>query len=243
MNSGEIKPYMNSSEEKKSQVARMFNKIAWRYDFLNHFLSLGIDKYWRKKAIRSLHHKKPLFILDIATGTGDLAIEAVSLMPEKIIGIDISTEMLEIGRKKILKKKLNDKIQLLEGDSEKLIFDDNKFDAITVAFGVRNFQNLEKGLLEINRVLKPGGTVVILEFSQPTNRFIKSIYDFYSSRITPGIGKMISKDKDAYAYLHDSVRAFPYGKSFTDILAKTGFRDIHYKALTFGVATIYMAEK
>ncbi len=238
-----ITPYKNSSQEKKTQVATMFNNIAWRYDFLNHFLSLGIDRYWRKKAIEELKKKKPKIILDIATGTGDLAIEAVKLFPEKILGIDISEDMLKIGRTKIKNKNLQDTIELMEGDSEKLIFSDNKFDAATVAFGVRNFSDLKKGLSEINRVLKPGGMAVILEFSRPENSMFRWIYDFYSSRITPRIGQMISKDKDAYSYLHESVKAFPYGKEFCNILGETGFKDIHFKTLTFGIATVYVASK
>ncbi len=238
-----ITPYKDSSQEKKTQVARMFNNIAWRYDFLNHFLSLGIDRYWRRKAIAQLKNKNPQVILDIATGTADLAIEAVKLNPVKIFGIDISTDMLEIGRKKIIAKNLRDKIELIEGDSEKLIFSDNKFDAVTVGFGVRNFENLKTGLKEMNRVLKPGGTTIILEFSTPTNKIFKWIYDFYSSKITPKIGELISKDKAAYSYLHESVKAFPFGNEFCNIMRETGYKDIHYKTLTFGIATIYTASK
>jgi demethylmenaquinone methyltransferase / 2-methoxy-6-polyprenyl-1,4-benzoquinol methylase len=238
-----ITPYKDSSQEKKLQVATMFNNIAWRYDFLNHFLSLGIDRYWRRKAIARLKKIKPQIILDIATGTADLALEAVKLDPVKIFGIDISEDMLKIGRMKIKNKKLQDKIELLEGDSEKLIFTDNKFDAVTVAFGVRNFEDLKKGLMEMNRVLKPGGMTVILEFSRPTNKIFRWVYDFYSSKITPKIGQMISKDKAAYSYLHESVKAFPYGNEFCSILKESGFKDIHYKTLTFGIATIYTASK
>ena len=238
-----ITPYKNSSQDKKRQIASMFNNIAGRYDFLNHFLSLGIDRYWRRQAIDQLRKKKPQLILDIATGTADLAIEALKLNPAKIFGVDISVDMLELGRKKIKKKNLDDKIELLEGDSEQLIFEDNKFDAVTVAFGVRNFQDLNKGLKEIHRVLKPDGKVVILEFSQPTNPVMKKLYNFYSSHITPKIGQFVSKDEAAYSYLNESVKAFPYGNQFCSILKETGFRDIHFKALTFGVATIYTAEK
>jgi len=238
-----ITPYKDSSQEKKMQVATMFNNIAWRYDFLNHFLSLGIDRYWRRKAIAQLKHKNPQIILDIATGTADLALEAVKLNPVKIFGIDISEDMLKIGRTKIKNKNLQEKIELLEGDSEKLIFTDNKFDAVTVAFGVRNFEDLRKGLMEMNRVLKPEGMTVILEFSRPTNKMFRWMYDFYSSRITPKIGQMISKDKAAYSYLHESVKAFPYGSEFCSIMKESGFKDIHYKTLTFGIATIYTATK
>jgi demethylmenaquinone methyltransferase/2-methoxy-6-polyprenyl-1,4-benzoquinol methylase len=238
-----ITPYKDSSLNKKKQVAKMFNNIALRYDFLNHFLSFGIDRYWRRKAIATLREKKPALILDIATGTGDFAIEAVSLKPKRIFGIDISTEMLEIGKKKIKKKKLDQIIQLLEGDSEDLIFEDNKFDAVTVAFGVRNFQDLEGGLIEMRRVLKPGGKAVILEFSQPKNPLFKKLYNFYSSRITPKIGKVISNDKAAYSYLHESVKAFPHGIDFCNILMKCGFTEIQFVTVTFGIVTIYTAEK
>lgn len=243
MSAGKITPYKNSSLDKKRQVAKMFNNIAIRYDFLNHFLSLGIDRYWRRKAISYLKDRTNTLILDIATGTADLAIEAVSLKPEKIFGVDISTEMLEIGRQKIIKKKLQDKIQLLEGDSEDLIFEDNKFDAVTVAFGVRNFQDLETGLEEMRRVLRPLGMIVILEFSQPKNFLFKKLYNFYSSRITPGIGKVISKDKEAYSYLHESVKAFPHGIDFCNILVDCGYKNVHFTPLTFGIVTIYTAEK
>ena len=221
----------------------MFNNIAWRYDFLNHFLSFGVDKWWRRKAINVLKKDKPKLILDIATGTGDLAIEALRLNPVKIVGIDLSPDMLAIGRKKIKHKKLQDKIQLLEGDSEKLIFEDNKFDAVTVAFGVRNFENLEKGLNEIHRVLKPGGKVVILEFSQPTNSLYKKLYHFYSTKICPLIGQMVSKDKAAYTYLHESVEAFPFGSAFETILSQAGFSKTNTLSLTGGVASIYTGVK
>lgn len=238
-----VTPYNQSTLSKKQQVATMFNNIAWRYDFLNHFLSFGIDKWWRSKAISTLKKDKPKLILDIATGTGDLAIAALRLNPDKIVGIDISSDMLEIGRKKLKQKKLQDKIQLLEGDSEKLIFEDNKFDAVTVAFGVRNFENLEKGLNEIYRVLKPGGKVVILEFSQPANLLYKKFYHFYSTKICPFIGQMVSKDKAAYTYLHESVEAFPFGAAFETILSKTGFSKTSTRSLTGGVASIYTGIK
>ncbi|HNP98365.1 MAG TPA: bifunctional demethylmenaquinone methyltransferase/2-methoxy-6-polyprenyl-1,4-benzoquinol methylase UbiE [Bacteroidia bacterium] len=241
--SGHVTPYKDSSLNKKQQVARMFNNIAWRYDFLNHFLSFGIDHYWRKQAINALRNSSPKIILDVATGTGDLAIEALKLQPEKIFGVDISSDMLEIGRKKLINKKLQGKIELLEVDSEKLIFEDNKFDAITVGFGVRNFEHLEIGLKEMLRVLKPGGKLVVLEFSQPTSTVMKSLYNFYSTKVTPWFGKIISKDKAAYTYLHESVSAFPYGKEFTAILEKTGYKNATARALTFGIVTVYTAEK
>lgn len=238
-----ITPYKDSSLEKKTQIAKMFNNIAWRYDFLNHFLSFGTDRYWRSKAINFLKKEQPKLILDIATGTADLALAAMKLNPAKIYGVDISTDMLEIGREKIKKRNLSDKIELLEGDSEALFFEDNKFDAVTVSFGVRNFQNLEKGIREIYRVTKVGGTAMILEFSQPSNKIIRKLYTFYSSKITPKIGKAISKDDAAYAYLHESVSAFPYGENFTTILQNAGFKETKFIPLTFGVATIYLAKK
>ncbi|MBK9542218.1 MAG: bifunctional demethylmenaquinone methyltransferase/2-methoxy-6-polyprenyl-1,4-benzoquinol methylase UbiE [Bacteroidetes bacterium] len=238
-----VTPYKDSSLNKKQQVARMFNSIAWRYDFLNHFLSFGIDHYWRKQAINALKKSRPQLILDVATGTGDLAITALQLNPVKVFGVDISSDMLEIGRKKLLKKNLQHKIELLEVDSEKLIFEDNKFDALTVGFGVRNFENLEKGLSEMRRVLKPGGKLVVLEFSQPTSSVMRGLYNFYSTKVTPFLGKLISKDKAAYTYLHESVSAFPFGKDFTNILEKTGYQNTNIRPLTFGIATVYTAEK
>jgi demethylmenaquinone methyltransferase/2-methoxy-6-polyprenyl-1,4-benzoquinol methylase len=238
-----ITPYSDSKATKKEQVAAMFDNIAGKYDFLNHFLSMGIDIHWRKKAIRLLKPYHPKYILDVATGTGDLAIAALSLNPDKVVGVDISEKMIEIGREKIKKKKLADKIQLLPGDSEKLIFIDDSFDAVTVAFGVRNFENLEKGLKDIYRVLKPGGVAVILEFSMPKKSPFKQFYNFYFRYILPVIGKMISKDYAAYSYLPDSVMAFPQGEAFTKILHSAGFNTTKYISLTFGVATIYVAEK
>jgi demethylmenaquinone methyltransferase/2-methoxy-6-polyprenyl-1,4-benzoquinol methylase len=190
-----------------------------------------------------LKKEKPRLILDIATGTGDLAIEALRLNPVKIFGVDISDDMLAIGRRKIKKKCLQDKIELLAGDSEKLIFEDNKFDAVTVAFGVRNFEHLEKGLSEIHRVLKPGGTAIILEFSQPQSTIINTLYRFYSSTLCPWIGRMVSKDASAYSYLYESVEAFPYGKAFQKILEESGFTGVKIKPLTFGVASVYSCKK
>ena len=238
-----IIPYKDSTLGKKHQVAAMFNNIAWRYDFLNHFLSFGIDRYWRKKAIAELQQEQPKIILDIATGTADLAFEAMKLNPDKIFGIDISSDMIRIGKDKIKKKNLKDKIELVEADSENLFFDGNKFDAITVGFGVRNFEHLKEGLSEMNRVLKPGGKVVILEFSKPGNPFIKSMYNFYSTRICPLIGKAVSKDKAAYSYLYESIEAFPAGNDFLAILASAGFNELTWKPLTFGVVSIYTGKK
>jgi demethylmenaquinone methyltransferase/2-methoxy-6-polyprenyl-1,4-benzoquinol methylase len=243
MNIEKITPYRNSPQDKKSQVARMFNNISGKYDFLNHFLSMGIDRTWRRIAINVLKKHNPQLILDVATGTGDLAIEATRLSPVKIFGIDISSEMLEKGKQKIKKRKIQDKIEFLVGDSEQMIFEDNKFDAVTVAFGVRNFHHLENGLKEMLRVLKPGGTLVILEFSQPSNPIMQKLYNFYSSKVTPQIGRLVSKDKAAYSYLYESVQAFPYGKNFDKILRETGFVDIKHRELTFGIVTLYTATK
>ena len=237
-----IKPY-NQNEGKKKQVAGMFNNIAHRYDFLNHFLSLNIDKIWRRKAISLLRQQKPKRILDIASGTGDLAIEACKLHPEKVIGIDISTGMLDIGREKIQKLGLNHIIELEEGDSENLRFDDESFDAITVAFGVRNFENLEKGLREMNRVLKTGGKCIVLEFSKPEKFPIKQFYNFYFRFILPGIGRLFSKDKRAYTYLPESVAEFPDGKTFTALLLQCGFKTARQIKQTFGIASIYESTK
>ena len=221
----------------------MFNNIAWRYDFLNRFLSLGIDRVWRKKAIRTLRPLQPRQVLDIATGTGDLAIEALKLNPDQVTGVDISVDMLRIGREKLKRKGLSDKIHLLEGDSEKLIFNDNKFDAVTVAFGVRNFEHLQDGLREILRVLRPGGVVMILEFSQPRNAVMNRLYQFYSTRITPWFGRKISKDPQAYTYLHESIAAFPSGQDFLRIMESCGFQKTVVKPMTFGVVSIYTGFK
>ena len=221
----------------------MFNNISQRYDFLNHLLSLGIDKGWRKKAINYLRPHNPKYILDVATGTGDFAIQALQLNPEKVIGVDISKGMLEIGRQKINKKNLTSKVELQEGDSENLRFPENKFDAVTVGFGVRNFENLEKGLQEIYRVLKPGATLVVLEFSRPRKFPFRQIYNFYFKTILPKLGRMISKDRSAYTYLPESVEAFPDGMDFINILNKVGFKKTACKPLTFGISSIYTGHK
>ena len=241
--SEKVTPYKNSLLDKKHQVAAMFNNIAWRYDFLNHVLSFGMDRYWRRKAIRLLENDAPSIILDMATGTGDLAIEAIHLNPLKIFGIDISSDMIRIGKEKIKKKKLNEIIELIEADSENLFFEDNKFDAITVGFGVRNFDDLQRGLSEMYRVLKPGGKAVVLEFSKPQNSVIKFFYNFYSTKICPHVGKMISKDKAAYSYLHESVEAFPDGKEFLELFSQAGFKNVTWKPITFGVVSIYTGLK
>ena len=219
-----VVPFKESVESKKKQVENMFDKIAFRYDFLNRFLSAGIDASWRRKAIKELKDRQPQNILDVATGTGDFAIASYKILnPAKITGIDISEGMLGLGRKKIEKLGLADKIQLLNGDSEAIFFADNSFDAVTVAFGVRNFENLEKGLSEIYRVLKPNGKLVVLEFSKPTSPVIKSPYKFYMKFITPKIGKLISKNNEAYKYLNNSVQQFPEKETFTNILKKGVF--------------------
>jgi demethylmenaquinone methyltransferase/2-methoxy-6-polyprenyl-1,4-benzoquinol methylase len=239
----EVKPYAKQGN-KKGQVSTMFNRIAPYYDFLNRFLSLGIDTIWRKKAIDELRNEQPKFILDVATGTADVALETVKrLHPDKIIGIDISTEMLEIGKKKIKKRGLDTVIELLEGDSENLPFADNTFDAITVAFGVRNFENLEKGLTEMRRVLKEDGKLVVLEFSKPSIFPIKQMFNLYFKYILPTIGRLTSKDPRAYSYLYESVQAFPDGNDFVNILAKTGYKSNQCKPLTLGICSIYSGQK
>lgn len=238
-----IVPYKDRNEGKKEQVANMFNNISKNYDLLNHVLSLGIDVLWRKKAIKMLQKDQPKLILDIATGTGDFAIEALALNPDKVIGVDISEGMLEEGRKKMKKKKLDHLIDLQLGDSEKLLFPENNFDAVIVSFGVRNFENLEKGLSDMYRVLKPGGKTVIVEFSQPEKFPMKQGYNFYFKYILPQIGKLVSKDNEAYTYLPESVQAFPYGKEFVSILEKVGFKNTTCTSLTFGISSIYIGEK
>ena len=238
-----VLPYKKEQSAKKEQVARMFDNISRRYDFLNHFLSLGIDKGWRRKAIAILKPLHPQQMLDVATGTGDFAIEAMRLSPAKVTGLDISEGMLEIGRQKLLKKGLAEKIELLKGDSENLPFLENKFDAVTVAFGVRNFENLEKGLEEILRVMKPGAMLVVLEFSKPRRFPLKQLYNFYFKFILPRIGSIVSKDDSAYTYLPESVEAFPDGSRFENILTKVGFKNTTCVSLTFGISSIYTARK
>jgi demethylmenaquinone methyltransferase/2-methoxy-6-polyprenyl-1,4-benzoquinol methylase len=239
-----VVPFKNSTESKKRQVENMFDKIAFRYDFLNRFLSAGIDVGWRKKAIKQLIPFHPKNILDVATGTGDFAITSYEILkPEKITGIDISDGMLEIGRKKIAKAALENSIELINGDSEAILFDDNSFDAVTVAFGVRNFENLEKGLSEIKRVLKPGGKLIVLECTKPSLPVIKQLYHFYMKFVTPKIGKIIAKNNEAYQYLNDSVLQFPEKESFIHILNQSDYRNAFYKTLTLGICTIYCAEK
>jgi demethylmenaquinone methyltransferase / 2-methoxy-6-polyprenyl-1,4-benzoquinol methylase len=238
-----VVPYKEDATGKKEQVARMFDTISGKYDFLNHFLSLGIDIRWRKKAIRELADLRPRLILDVATGTGDFAIEALKLNPDKVIGIDISEGMLDQGRQKMRKRGYSERIDMVTGDSENLPFEENKFDAITVGFGVRNFENLEKGLLEMKRVLRPGGKIVVLEFSKPRVFPFKQLYQFYFRYILPTLGRWISRDATAYTYLPESVQAFPDGRDFTNILEKLGFKQIACKPLTFGISSLYIGVK
>jgi len=221
----------------------MFDNIAPRYDFLNHFLSAGIDIRWRRKAIKKLAPYSPKVIMDIATGTGDFAIEALKLNPERVIGLDISAGMLEVGRKKIARKKASDTIEMVLGDSENLQFEDESIDAITVGFGVRNFENLEKGMSEILRVLRPGGAAAILEPSIPRRFPMKQLFFLYFRGILPLIGRLVSKDRRAYTYLPESVKAFPNGKEFTAICKKVGFSKAEYKPLSLGICSMYLLEK
>jgi demethylmenaquinone methyltransferase/2-methoxy-6-polyprenyl-1,4-benzoquinol methylase len=241
--SSKVVPLPDSDLSKKEQVAGMFDRIAHRYDFLNHFFSMGIDKGWRKKAIMTLQEIHPKRILDIATGTGDLAIAAMVLQPEQVTGVDISEGMMEVGRKKLDEKGLSGKITLQYGDSEALPFADYSFDAITCAYGVRNFENLDKGLQQMSRVLRPGGRVAILEFSHPKKFPVKQLYRFYFRYILPVLGKSVSKDATAYTYLPESVAAFPEGKDFCSILERSGFKNVKARPLTLGITTLYTGEK
>ena len=222
----------------------MFNQIAYRYDFLNRFLSGGIDRGWRKKAIAELADIKPKTILDVATGTADMPIMMMNILsPDKIIGIDISEGMLRLGKEKVAKGPFKEKISLQSGDAESIHFSNHSFYAATVAFGVRNFQHLEKGLSEIFRILKPGGKLVILEFSKPTNGFFLPVYKMYLRFVAPGIGKIVAGNMDAYKYLNESVTAFPEGNAFLEILHKTGFEETYLKKLSLGICSIYCASK
>jgi demethylmenaquinone methyltransferase/2-methoxy-6-polyprenyl-1,4-benzoquinol methylase len=243
MSAEQVKPYGDSSKSKKEEVAEMFNNISAKYDFLNHFLSLGIDKLWRKKAVKMLRSVNPTSILDIATGTGDFALESLVLKPTQIVGLDISSGMLEHGRVKMKKKGVDHIITMQQGDSEDIPYEDNYFDGLTVGFGVRNFENLEKGLGEMLRVVRPGGKLIILEFSKPKKFPIKQLFAFYSKNIIPILGKSISKDSNAYTYLPESVAAFPEGKNFENILAKVGYKDISSTLVSGGIATIYAGTK
>jgi demethylmenaquinone methyltransferase / 2-methoxy-6-polyprenyl-1,4-benzoquinol methylase len=239
-----VLPNKQSKAGKKEQVASMFDDVAKRYDFLNRFLSLGIDITWRKKAIAFLKPIQPKVVLDVATGTADVALMTHKILaPEQIVGIDISDGMLDIGRKKITAEGLDAQIQLYNGDSADIAFDSNSFDAATVSFGVRNFEFLEKGLAEILRVVKPNGRLVILEFSKPKNVFVKTFYNFYMKIISPNIARLFSKNKEAYQYLDESIQKFPEGKDFVAVMEKVGFRNTIYKPLTFGICSIYCGTK
>ena len=238
-----VNPYSESDLSKKEQVEQMFDNISGKYDLLNRILSMGIDVRWRKKVVKSVKKANPKTVLDIATGTGDLAIQIAKSTQAQITGFDLSAGMLEVGRKKVTKEKLDDRIEMIQGDAENMPFENNSFDVITVAFGVRNFENLKKGLDEIYRVLKPGGKFIILEFSQPECFPMKQLYAFYSKNILPKIGKQISKDESAYTYLPDSVKAFPYGEEMKKILKNSNFSKSSDKKLTFGIASIYESLK
>ncbi|HLV38212.1 bifunctional demethylmenaquinone methyltransferase/2-methoxy-6-polyprenyl-1,4-benzoquinol methylase UbiE [Xanthomarina sp.] len=238
-----VKPYKDSDLGKKEQVTKMFDAISKEYDGLNRVISFGIDIKWRKKVVALVAKTQANSVLDIATGTGDLAINLAQTNAKQIIGLDISKGMLEVGKQKVLNKNLQDRIEMVVGDSENLPFEDNHFDAITVGFGIRNFETLEKGLSEIHRVLKPGGIFVILETSVPTKTPFKQGYNLYSKNILPIIGKLFSKDRSAYRYLSDSASVFPYGETLNNILREIGFINVESKPQTFGVATIYTSSK
>lgn len=235
-----VKPY-NSSDSKKKEVQQMFDNIAHKYDFLNRFLSLGIDKGWRKTAINILAKHNPKKILDVATGTGDFAIATLKINPEEVIGVDISEGMLEVGKKKIADRGIKN-IRLQYGDSEDLQFEDGSFDAVIVAFGVRNFENLNKGLQEINRVLRPGGIAMILEFSKPKGLF-GLLFNLYNKTLLPLWGKLFSGDNAAYTYLPESVKAFPEGEEFLKIMKDAQYNNVKDKRLTFGICSIYTGIK
>lgn len=238
-----VKPYKTSQDSKKQQVAQMFDNISHRYDFLNHLLSFNIDKLWRKKVVRMAAVHGPKKVLDVATGTADLALALRKTGAHEIIGVDISEGMLSIGREKVQRQNLDAVIRLDLGDSEALPYEEHYFDLITVAFGVRNFENLDTGLAEIRRVLRPGGQLLILEFSQPGNPVFRAFYGFYSSYILPLLGKLVSRDQSAYTYLPESVGAFPYGSRFVEHLQKVGFEKNTFQPVTFGVATVYESYK
>lgn len=238
-----VKPYKESQETKKEQVATMFNNIAWRYDFLNHFFSLGIDKIWRKKAVKVLKKNNPKNIIDLAAGTGDFALEAVKCNPDKIIAVDIAEKMLEKARIKIIDRNLSELITTQLADAENLPFDDSVFDGMTIGFGVRNFENLHVGLKEMCRVLQENGIVCILEFSIPKNWLVRGLYNFYFSLILPFFGKLISKDKHAYSYLPESVKAFPERQNFISKMEDAGFKKCYFQPLTMGIACLYVGYK
>jgi len=239
-----IIPFKDSSKTKKEQIAEMFNNIAGKYDVMNRFLSAGTDIGWRKKAIRMLKTNPPKDLLDVATGTADMALMAYKMLkPKNITGIDISEGMLDLGRKKIEKEGLGDKIQLFQGDSETINFPENSFDAVMVAFGVRNFENLENGLTEMWRVLKPGGSLIVLEFSKPRRKAIKGLYKFYMNIVAPQVTKWFRQNEAAYQYLNESANAFPDRHLFTDILKKVGYKETSFTPLSLGICCIYAGKK
>lgn len=238
-----IKPYQNDKDTKKKQVTKMFDGIAKSYDALNRIITLGIDLRWRKNIVRMLARENPKTILDIATGTGDLVIALSSIKNATLVGLDISAGMLEIGKKKVLDQALQDRIQMVLGDSEQLQFEDHSFDAVTIAFGVRNFENLDKGLKEVFRVLKSEGQLLILETAVPKSAFFRFFYLLYTKKIMPSLGKLFAKDRTAYAYLSDSAANFPCGEAFNNILKKNGFIGVKDYPQTLGVASIYSAKK
>lgn len=239
-----VTPYNAATVKKKDQVATMFNNISGTYDFLNHFLSFGIDVVWRKRAIKTLLALKPRKMLDVATGTGDFAFESLKILnPDHITGVDISEGMLAVAKDKILKRGLQDRFSVALGDSENLPFDEASFDAVTVAFGVRNFENLSRGLEDICRVLRPGGQVVILEFSNPRRFPMKQLYGFYSRTFMPFFGRLFSKDKRAYSYLPESIVQFPDGRDFTNLMEDAGFGQTKCRPQLAGVCSIYTGIK
>ena len=238
-----VKPY-NEDERKAVQVEKMFDNIAPTYDNLNHVLSMGIDKSWRRKAINRLKPFKPQHMMDVATGTGDFAIQACQvLQPTELIGTDISEGMMNVGREKVKAAGLDKQISFAKEDCTALSFPDNRFDAITVAFGIRNFENLDQGLKEMHRVLTPGGHLVILELSEPEGFPMKQLYALYSKVVIPTIGKLLSKDRSAYTYLPESIKAFPQGEIMQNIIRKAGFSQVSFKRLTMGICTLYFATK
>ena len=239
----QVKPYKEADGSKKEQVAQMFDQISGRYDFLNHFLSFGIDKGWRRKLVREAKKTAPERILDIATGTGDVAIALEKTGASEIIGLDISNGMLEVGRQKVIKRGMDPKVRLEYGDSENIGYDDDSFDLVTAAFGVRNFEHLDQGLSEMARVTRKGGTVIVLEFSKPTSSPFRQLYGFYSEYILPAFGKLLSKDESAYSYLPESVKAFPYGSAFLEHMKAAGLSELRCVPLTFGVASLYIGKK
>ena len=243
MSSEKINPYDKKEVPKTEQVAEMFDNISGKYDFLNHFFSLGIDKIWRNKVRKIVKNIPNSQILDVATGTGDLAIALSKIEGTNIIGVDISNKMLDVGRVKVTKKKLDGKVDLRNGDSLNLPFEDNQFDAVTVAFGVRNFENIGKGLSEISRVLKENGKLIVLEFSNPKKFPIKQLFNFYSRKLMPSVGKIVSKDSRAYSYLPESVQAFPTEEKFAKIIEDNGFSNATYENVSGGIAAIHVAQK